>query len=198
VKRVAGILLVAFLQALYAQDIAAGKILLAHPDLPDPNFAHTVVLLVHAGEDGAMGLILNRPAKITLKKLFPQLQIPNGGDPVYSGGPVEEQIGLALLRSSAKPSTKPTEPLRVAGDVYMLTDKNLLEKTVRSGKESASFRVYVGYSGWGPGQLDQELAVDAWTILPFRAETVFDAEPATLWDRLNQKSQLRIATLLIP
>jgi len=198
VKRVAGILLVAFLQALYAQEIAAGKILLAHPDLPDPNFAHTVVLLVHTGEDGAMGLILNRPAKITLKKLFPQLQIPNGGDPVYSGGPVEEQIGVALLRSSAKLSTKPTEPLRVAGDVYMLTDKNLLEKTVRSGKEAASFRVYVGYSGWGPSQLDQELAVDAWTILPFRAETVFDTEPATLWDRLNQKSQLRIATLLIP
>jgi len=194
VNRIAGILLVAFLQGLYAQEIAAGKILLAHPDLPDPNFAHTVVLLVHTGEDGAMGLILNRPAKTTLKKLFPQMHIPKGGDPVYSGGPVEEQVGVALLRSS----TKLAEPLRVAGDVYMLTDKSLLEKTVQSGKDAASFRVYVGYSGWGPGQLDQELAVDAWTVLPFRAETVFDDEPATLWDRLNQKTQLRIATLLIP
>ena len=184
-------LFIAFLQAMSGQEFSAGTILLAHPDLPDPNFAHTVVLLVHTGDDGAMGLILNRPAKMRLKKLFPQLQIPiNGSDPVYAGGPVEESVGVALMRSKAKL----TQPLRVAGDVYLVTGKGLLEKTVQSGKDAASFRVYLGYAGWGPEQLDRELAVDAWTILPFSAETVFDAEPATLWERLNQKSHLQIAT----
>jgi len=182
-------LLVAFLHATSAQDVAAGKILVAHPDLPDPNFAHTVVLLVHVGDDGTLGLILNRPAKITLKKLFPQMQITSN-DPVYSGGPVEEQVGLALLRSTSKIS----EPLHIAGDVYLAAGKRLLEKTVLAGKDAARFRVYLGYAGWGPEQLDQELAADAWTVLPFRAETIFDAEPSSLWERLNQKSHLSIAT----
>jgi putative transcriptional regulator len=191
VNRIACLLFVALLPAMSGQEASAGAILLAHPDLPDPNFAHTVVLLVHTGEDGAMGLILNRPAKLSLKKLFPQLQIPSdGGDSVYAGGPVEESVGVALIRSKARL----TQPLRVAGDVYFITGKGLLEKSVLSGRDAASFRVYLGYAGWGREQLDQELAVDAWTILPFKAETVFDAEPATLWERLNQKSHLQIAT----
>jgi putative transcriptional regulator len=187
--RIAGFLLVAFLHATSAQEVAAGKILVAHPDLPDPNFAHTVVLLIHVGDDGTLGLILNRPAKITLKKLFPQMQVTSR-DPVYSGGPVEEQVGLALIRSAAKLA----QPLHIAGDVYLVTGKSLLEKTVQAGKDAAGFRVYLGYAGWGPEQLDQELAADAWTVLPFRAETVFDAEPSSLWERLNQKSHLSIAT----
>ncbi len=188
--RFLGVFLVALLAQMPGQELGAGKILLASPDLPDPNFSQTVVLLIHTGEDGAMGLILNRPAKISLRKLFPGKEIPkNKGEFVYAGGPVEEQLGFALLRSGAKPK----EALRIAADVYFVTDKDQLEKTMQTAKDAASFRIYLGYAGWGPDQLDQELAAGAWTILPWRIETVFDAEPATLWDRLNQKSHLRIA-----
>jgi len=148
------------------------------------------VLIIHTGDDGAMGLVLNRPAKTTLKKLFPGKAIPNGqGEFVYAGGPVEQQLGFALLRSS----TTLKQALRVAADVYFITDKDQLEKSLQTAKDAASFRVYLGYSGWGPDQLEQELAAGAWTILSWKIDTVFDAEPATLWERLNQKSHLRIA-----
>jgi len=177
-----GFLLLALLASLPGQEMASGNILLADPDLPDPNFTHTVVLLVHAGEDGAMGLILNRPAKAAPKNL---------GRAVYAGGPVEQEFVSALTRSGAKLSGA----LRIAGDVYMLADRDVLEKRSHASQDAASFRVYLGYAGWGPGQLDQELAAGAWTILPWRVETVFDADPATLWDRLNQKSHLRIARI---
>ena len=188
--RLLGFFLLALLARMPGQEIAAGKILLASPDLPDPNFSQTVVLLIHTGDDGAMGLILNRPAKISLGKLFPGKEIPrNKGEFVYTGGPVEEQLGFALLRSS----TKLKEALRVGADVYFVTDKDQLEKTVQTAKDAASFRVYLGYAGWGPDQLEQELAAGAWTVLPWRIETVFDADPLTLWDRLNEKNHLRIA-----
>jgi putative transcriptional regulator len=184
------VLLLAGLAPLPAQPLAAGTILLANPDLPDPNFSQTVILLIHADDDGAMGLILNRAAHTTLQKLFPEMALPkNGQDAVYSGGPVEEAVGFALLRSSTK--VKPA--LRVSGEVYLVSDKELLQKNVLAGKDGKNFRVFLGYAGWGPDQLEREMAADAWTIMPAKDEIVFDAEPATLWDRLNKKSNLRIA-----
>jgi len=177
-----GFLLLALLPlaSMCGQEIAAGKILLADPELPDPNFSHTVVLLVHVADDGVMGLILNRPAKAAPKNL---------GRAVYAGGPVENHFVSALLRST----TRLPRALRVEGDVYLLADQGLLEKQAQAAKDATSFRVYLGYAGWGPDQLDQELAAGAWTILPWKVETVFDADPATLWDRLNEKAHLRIA-----
>jgi putative transcriptional regulator len=98
-----------------------------------------------------------------------------------------------VVSASLHSTTKLKPALRVSGEVYFTTDKELLEKTAQTGKDASVFRVYLGYAGWGPDQLEREMAADAWTVIPAKDETVFDAEPATLWDRLNKKSNLRIA-----
>lgn len=179
-----GFLLLALLGNLSGQEIGVGSILLANPELSDPNFSHTVVLLVHLGDEGAMGLVLNRLVQNQPK--------PSEHVAIHVGGPVEREFVFALFRSS----TKVSGALRLANDVYLLADKDLIRKRVQAGKDLASFCIYRGYAGWGPDQLDREVAAGAWTILPFQSDTIFDPEPATLWDRLNERSHLRIAEVI--
>src|SRR5437764_5063498 len=86
-------------QGARAEDLMAGKLLVAQRKLRDPNFAETVVLLVHYDEDGAMGLVINRRTKFPLSRLFPEITGKPLTDPVYAGGPVERTSGMALLKS---------------------------------------------------------------------------------------------------
>ena len=172
------------------EDIASGKFLVADKDLPDPNFAETVVLLVQYNDQGAMGLMINRRSKVPLSRLFPAAKDgKNGSDPIYAGGPVETAAGFGVLRSR----TKPEEAQSVFGDVYLISTKVALEKTVAAGKESSVFRLYLGYCGWGAGQLEHEVELGAWHILPASSALVFDADPDSVWSRLIQKTELRIA-----
>ena len=174
----------------HTDDLAPGKLLIADKDLPDPNFAESVVLLIDYNDKGAMGLMINRRSKLPLSRLFPEAkEEKNGSDPIYAGGPVEGAAGFGMLRSR----TKPNEAKPIFSDVYMITTKALLEKTVASGKESSVFRVYLGYCGWGAGQLEREVEAGAWHILPASAGLVFDDDPDSVWTRLIHKTELRIA-----
>ena len=172
-----------------AEDLAIGKLLVAHQDLPDPNFAETVVLITEYGEEGATGLILNRQSKVPLSKFYPELKGKNASDPVYSGGPVEEMLGFGLLRSAkAQENTK-----AILANVRLITDDKLLDQMVASGKDPTVLRMYVGYCGWGPEQLEREVELGAWYLFPGTAELVFDSDPDSLWTRLVRKTELRIA-----
>jgi putative transcriptional regulator len=176
-------------QEAQTEDLAAGKLLIAQKDLPDPNFAETVVLLTEYADEGAAGLIINRRSKVTLSKFYPDLKSKNASDPVFSGGPVEEKLGFGLLRSRAKlDATK-----QIVGGVHLITDDKMLDKMVSSGKDSASLRMYVGYCGWGPEQLEREVDLGAWLVFSATPELIFDPEPETLWSRLIRKTELRIA-----
>ena len=178
-------------------DLAAGRLLVASPDLRDPNFAGSVVLLLHHDAQGTIGVIVNRRTKTPLSQAIASIASEEkstlpGSDPVFSGGPVEQTGGIALLRSP----TKPEEASRVFGDVFLLSTLKLVEKSVAEGRPSTEFRLYLGSCGWSPGQLDMEIQMGAWRVLQANAALVFDPDPDTLWPRLVELSHLEIASLL--
>lgn len=171
------------------QELAVGKLLIAKPELADPNFAESVVLIVHYDNDkGAIGLILNRQTKVPLSKVLPQVKGAKE-DPVYEGGPVETATAQALLRSREKPE----EATRVLGDIYASGSKDVIEKSVTAGASPSEFRLYAGYAGWAPGQLEREIEVGGWSVLRATTEIVFDEKPDSLWRRLQRDTETRIA-----
>ncbi|MGA3039793.1 MAG: YqgE/AlgH family protein [Bryobacteraceae bacterium] len=177
-------------QSVRPADLAAGKLLVASRDLPDPNFAQTVVLLVQYNEDGVVGLIINRRSKVPVSRVLDDVAGAKGrADPVYAGGPVGRSDVLALVRSSS-PSGGAK---RVFGDVFVVSTKEGMEKTFASAADADAVHVYMGYSGWTGPQLEHELDLGAWYIFQGSAKAVFDSDPASLWDRFIRETELRIA-----
>jgi putative transcriptional regulator len=131
--------------------IRTGSLLVASEKLGDPNFAESVVLILeHDDDDGTLGLIINRRTEIPLARIFPDVK--GSTDPVYAGGPVSITAVQALLRLPSEAN----ETQHVAGDVYATGNKDLIEKAVRERTAPSRFRLYVGYAGWAPGQLEAE------------------------------------------
>jgi putative transcriptional regulator len=174
-----------------SDDLAIGKLLVASRDLGDPNFAKTVILLVHYSEDqGAVGLVVNKRTDVPISRVFHDLKQASGrNDPVYIGGPVELNSVLALLKSASKPERAD----RVFGDVYLISNKDLLTKTLGSSAEATVFHTYIGYAGWQAGQLEHEVELGAWHIMPADVGTVFHADPDSVWERLIRRTETHIA-----
>jgi putative transcriptional regulator len=173
------------------EQLAPGKFMVASRDLGDPNFAQSVILLMrYDDEQGAMGLIINRRSDVPVSRLLADLkEAKHRADLVYLGGPVELSSVLALLRSASKPN----DSERVFGDVFLISSKALLQKTLLTKVDTEQFHVYVGYAGWGPGQLEHEVDLGAWHILSADAAEVFHSDPETVWPRLIRRTQLQIA-----
>jgi putative transcriptional regulator len=177
-------------QSTQPADLAGGKLLVASRDLPDPNFAKTVVLLVQYDEEGVVGLILNRRSKVPVSRVLNSLPgAKDRRDPVYAGGPVGSTDVLALVRSRQSPS----DAKRVVGDVLLVSTKEALEKIFSSATDADAVHVYLGYSGWTESQLEHELDLGAWFIFPGSARAVFDSDPDSMWERLIRETELRIA-----
>jgi putative transcriptional regulator len=194
VRLLGALLLFATLPAFcQSDDLAIGKFLVASRDLGDPNFAKTVILLVHFSEDqGAVGLVLNRRTDVPMSRVFQDLKEAKGRmDPVYVGGPVELNSVLALLKTK----TKPDNATRVFGDVYLISNKDVLKATMASGAEATVFHTYVGYAGWGAGQLEHEVELGAWHIMQADSATVFHSDPDSVWQRMIQRTETQIARL---
>jgi putative transcriptional regulator len=173
-----------------ARDLAAGKFLVAQKGLLDPNFIQTVVLLAKYGEDGAMGLIINRRTKLPLSKVLGDLpEAKDRSDPVFMGGPVAITGVLGLARSREKPGD--AQP--IFADVYLVSSKEQLQKALAASGGPGVFRAYLGYSGWAPGQLEYEVEAGSWFILRGDAGTAFDPDPETVWSRMMKKTEVRIA-----
>ena len=172
-------------------DLAVGRLLIASRDLGDPNFAKTVILLVHYDEDkGAVGLVVNKRTDVPISRVFHDLKEASGrNDPVYIGGPVELNSVLALLKSASKLEGAS----RVFGDVYLISNKDLLTKTLASRAEATVFHAYIGYAGWTGGQLEHEVDSGAWHILPADTATVFHSDPDAVWERLIRRTETQIA-----
>ena len=113
-------------------------------------------------------------------------------DPVYVGGPVELNSVMALLKTASKPANS----TRVFNDIYLISNKDLLRATMASAAESSVFHAYVGYAGWGAGQLEHEVDLGAWHIMPADAATVFHSDPDSVWPRLIRRTETQVA--LIP
>ena len=151
-----------------------GKLLVATPALDDPNFRRTVVLVTAHTDEGAMGLVLNRPTEASVAEAVPHLEhLVGSGETIYLGGPVEISAvtALAELDESGEPAMHVFEAVG-----FLPAD---LDETVEEATQRA--RVFAGYAGWSAGQLEGELAESAWIVEPALAEDVFTESPDDLW-----------------
>ena len=151
-----------------------GKLLVASPVLADPNFARTVVLMTEHNDEGAMGIVLNRPSDAPARDLLPILDEIAGDDPLFIGGPVQPEA-VVLLAEFSDPEAAAWIVVADVGLASAGTDIDDLVPAVRRG------RFYAGYSGWGPGQLEAELEQDSWIVEPPIPAELFPDNPETLW-----------------
>lgn len=174
--------------------LAPGRILIADKDLHDPNFEHAVVVLLSYDEDeGAGGVILNRPTDVPVSQALKELVEARGNrDSAYEGGPVQKRRVLALLRTKSKLDDDDADEL-VPG-IYTVGTTKLLRRALT---EKMEIRVFAGYSGWGPGQLEEEVDAGAWHVERGKAEMLFDEDPESLWQRLTRKLDTQIARLAL-
>jgi len=163
---------------------AKGSFLVASRRLADPRFRETVVLLIGYGSDGATGVIINRPTEVLLIDMLPSVQgLKDRADVVYYGGPVEGHRMLMLIRSGKKPEGAG----RVFGDVYFSSSKSTLESMLIARKPAKQLRVYTGYAGWVPRQLDGEVSRGDWLIVRADTRSIFEKEPSEVWPELIRR-----------
>ena len=148
--------------------------LVAMPSLADPNFGGSVVFVAEHTPQGALGLVVNRPMELTLGTLFERIDLalrdtPLGATPVYFGGPVQTDRGFVLHT----PVGSWGSTVSVGDDVGLTSSKDVLEAVAR-GDGPQQLLVTLGYSGWGPGQLEEELARNAWLTVEADRSVIFD------------------------
>jgi putative transcriptional regulator len=158
-----------------------GHLLVAGPGLEDPNFRRTVVLIGEHGDDGAMGVVLNRVSTVTVADAVPPMASLTGDDELVSiGGPVQPQA-VVVLADFADPGR---------ADVLVVESVGFLPGEIDDAAEVGEFRnvrVFAGYAGWAPGQLEDELTEGSWLVLPARAEDVFTDDPNGLWSEVLRR-----------
>ncbi|MGR3542614.1 MAG: YqgE/AlgH family protein [Hasllibacter sp.] len=163
-------------------DNLTGNLLVALPSMRDPRFRRAVVLICEHGEEGAMGLIVNKPAvDVAFEEIAEQLEIPmgpGGGARIHVGGPVETERGFLL---HAGPPRRGGQA--VTSDLSMCATVDLL-KAVADGRGPSPCLMMLGYAGWGAGQLEDELAENGWLTAPATAELVFAGDPDAIWSRV--------------
>ena len=169
--------------------LANGVFLVAKPELLDPNFRETVLLITQPQVGGGpLGVIVNRPLSARLSKVVPGVgAVPEQFDQVYRGGPVARNQLLFLVRTSQRPERS----LQVLTDVFMSGDIRLLERIVRGEMSITAFRAYAGYSGWAPGQLQAEIVRGGWHVIQADADSIFADDPAALWETLIKRINTR-------
>jgi putative transcriptional regulator len=153
-------------------------LLLARAELPDPNFKDSVVLVMNNIGPAPEGVIINRPTSIAVSHLFPDIErLAQLDDKLYFGGPVEIEAVSFLFRAEAPPE----HALQVLDGVYFSTDRELLLNLLGRDKPMDGLRIFIGHSGWGPGQLEAEIARGDWTLAPADPDAVFGPRPEHPW-----------------
>lgn len=157
---------------------AAGQVLVATPSLADPNFTRTVVLILEHGEDGALGVVVNRPTEVTIEDTLPGWDRLAADPPVvFLGGPVEQEALIAVARLAPGEADGPADwqPVTDALGVVDLDQDPMLVP------ELAEIRVFAGYAGWAPGQLDAEISSGSWFVLDAEPHDPFAPDAEALW-----------------
>ncbi len=168
-----------------APTLDKGVFLVASREMRDPNFSKTVVLLVDYDASGAMGVVINRPTRIVLASVLPDLEgLEDRRDRVYFGGPVARNQILLLIQSK----TPPKDANHVVDDIYVsLSQASLREMLHRNGPRNI-FHAYAGYAGWAPGQLEGELGRGDWQVSEADAQAVFHSDPSRVWPELIRQN----------
>ena len=165
-----------------AQAPAGGMFLVATAEQRDPRFAESVILLLSYGRAGATGIIVNRPTWVEPEALFPDdAFFRRYRGTVYFGGPVARTSTLFLVRDGPMADVEP-----VVDDIYITADVEEVYAILPRASDERTVRVYAGYSGWGPEQLDREIAAGAWQVAPASGDQVFTREPVQLWREVHR------------
>ncbi len=166
-----------------------GRLLVAAPPLVDPNFDRTVVLMLEHEPEGALGLVLNRPSDTELADAVPEWGALATAPPVvFAGGPVSPEAVIALARSDTTEERDGWVPI-VGG----LGTVDLGRSPDEVGAHIDGVRVFVGYAGWAPAQLEDEVAHGAWFVVDFDLDDAFGADPEHLWRRVLRRQRGRLA-----
>ena len=168
-----------------------GQLLVAAPSLMDPNFRRTVVLICEHGEEGALGLVLNRATPLAADEAAPQLAAVLGdGARLHAGGPVQPQ-SIVLLADFGDDGERPGDALLVTGSLGLVLQGAELDALEDTADRA---RAFLGYAGWGPEQLEGEIAARAWWVVDAHPGDAVSADPSGLWRAVlrRQRGDLRL------
>jgi putative transcriptional regulator len=174
-----------------SEDPAPGRLLVATPMLVDPNFAHTVVLLLDHDADGSLGVVLNRPSAIAVSSVLPEWG-PSADSPevLFEGGPVSTDAALAV---ACVPEGQVGEPIGFrrlfgcTGIIDLDTPPEVLAPAI------TRLRVFAGYAGWGSGQLDAEITEGSWYVVESQTPDIFGDDPKRLWSAVLRRQPGELA-----
>ena len=161
------------------------RFLIAMPTLADPNFHHTVTYICAHNEEGAMGIVINRPLDLEFGEIIQQLKLPSPGEdqnrevqhkPIYHGGPVQENRGFVLHR----PDEKWSSSIQISPDLGVTTSRDILE-AIAAGEGPENSLIALGYACWDSGQLEQEFKDNAWLSAPSSADIIFNTPSKDRW-----------------
>lgn len=180
-------------RVMHGSSSTKGRLLLATPPLDDPNFDRTVVYVLEHRDDGALGVVINRPTEETLQEpleRWTDLQAPP--DSLFLGGPVEPDALIALAFANQPVIEESDELSPVAGRV---ASADLTTDPAFVAAVASSVRIFRGYAGWGPGQLENEIEAGAWLVFDAEPADVFASEPGELWRTVLRRQGGRVAWL---
>lgn len=162
--------------AALAQDKPNAILLVAKENLRDPNFSQTVVLVTQAPDGGTVGVILNRPTSRKHRV---------SGAPIFEGGPVMREVVVAVFRAD---NTPPAPAFHVLKGIFLSMHPQNVDPLL-AGTATVRHRLYMGFSGWAPGQLENEMRQEGWHVLPASEELVFRADTSGMWRELVEKAR---------
>jgi putative transcriptional regulator len=164
--------------------------LVARKDLPDPNFRDTVVLITNYGGTAPVGVIVNRPTEIAMAKVFPDIgRLHSGEEKLFFGGPVRREELVVVFRAAVPPAGA----IEVIDGVFMSSSGKVLRELLGRDSSVDGLRVFAGHAGWGPGQLEAEVARGDWYLARADARTIFERKPEGLWKELERRASATIA-----
>lgn len=164
----------------------AGQLLIAMPGLNDPNFDHTVSYILEHNAEGAIGLVINRPIGLDFGEILDQLKLPDhGGDlrqqPVLYGGPVQQERGFVIYEANSDEEGRWESTATFNGNINVTTSPDILE-ALADGKGPGEILFVLGYAGWDAGQLDSEIADNAWLSVDASNEILFQTPLTERWE----------------
>ncbi len=174
------------------------QFLVAMPNLGDPNFSHTVTYLCQHDDEGALGIVINRPVEMYLGDIFKQMDITVKNKamaelPIYYGGPVQPERGFVIH----SPNSRWDSTLIISDSVALTTSRDILE-ALAEGKGPEKVLVALGYAGWGKGQLEREIIDNAWLNTPCTDNILFDAPALHRWNQAASQLGVDINRMTAP
>ena len=173
------------------------QFLIAMPTLTDSNFFHTVTYLCQHNEDGALGIVINRPAGMILEDIFKQMNIAANNSKikevtVYSGGPVQQERGFVIHDVGEQWNSS----ILISDSIALTTSRDILE-AIAQGSGPERYLVALGYAGWSAGQLEREVSSNAWLNAPCTADILFNTPPTHRWNQAAKQIGVDIHLLTV-